>query len=93
MPSQKDSEGRSKWVLNALDHALRISAGRGLEGWVQRRTILTILPESVVELASSHFSTLPRTPSIVVDQAGNAVVAAVFVANRSFLGGKLCVVD
>eukprot|EP00974_Lingulodinium_polyedra_P067692 6554495-Lingulodinium_polyedra.AAC.1 len=68
--SQPQLHRRATWkVLKALDHALVISTGRGLEGWVQKPSALELLPEPARALAASHLSPVPRGLAVVADQA------------------------
>ena len=68
-------------LLKALDHALHLVTGRGLEGWVEGEGILKLLQEPALAIAESRFSTIPRTLSLVADQAGNGLSASAFLAN------------
>ena len=46
--SQPKRERRATfWVLRALNHALTLATGRGLEGWAHNRSILKLLPKQI----------------------------------------------
>eukprot|EP00974_Lingulodinium_polyedra_P050486 4855569-Lingulodinium_polyedra.AAC.1 len=66
-------------ILKGLDHGLLISTGRGLEGWVQAEAGLALLPEPAQEVARQHLSTVPRSLTLVADQAGSGIAAANFL--------------
>ena len=70
------------WLLKALNHALKLATGRGLEGWVQRPNIMRLLQEPAQALVLSHFANAPRALSIVADQAGTGVAAAAFLQHH-----------
>ena len=63
---------RSTWkILHALDHALNLSTGRGLEGWFQTEEGIQEIEPLKRSLAEAHLTTVPRGPSVVADQAGS----------------------
>ena len=71
---------RSTWkLLKALDHALKIMTGFGLEKWMQKPEGLELLSEPASVIAFAHMSTIPRGLSIVADQAGNGLSAFFFL--------------
>eukprot|EP00974_Lingulodinium_polyedra_P121922 11180844-Lingulodinium_polyedra.AAC.1 len=69
-------------VLRALDHALCLCAGRGLEGWCQEEGGIRLLPRPLQEAARQWVSNIPRGLAIVADQCGAGLAAATFLANH-----------
>ena len=72
----------TKRLLVALGHALAISTGRGLEGWVCRESGLRLLNEAARAKARVHLTDIPRGLGIVADQCGSGLSAVAFLQNH-----------
>eukprot|EP00974_Lingulodinium_polyedra_P095676 9274147-Lingulodinium_polyedra.AAC.1 len=87
---QKKVQRRSTfWLLKALDHALTLVTGRGMEAYVQSKCILDIVPEPARVVVGSCFSEVPRAMTWMADQAGQGLSAWAFLANHLGLSSFL----